>query len=186
MDDSAHPDLVLDEPEVDADRSKTLPLDDTDGDDICDDRDDPSISEADPGPRNEADNVQATVSAPTYSDPAASEQSESHCQPLTLTMPTMQSIVETHTSTNRGGDASSDQEQTEDPQARRVRTKRRIVLDGCICGEVVLEVDKESNLAMTCKVLGCETIWVSFSKSEYIWLTDTFMSVIVSSCMHEV
>jgi hypothetical protein len=74
-----------------------------------------------------------------------------------LSMPTTQTMEETFTTTSHSDASLNQEEQTKDSRVQCVQTKRCIVLEGCICGEVVSDTDKESNLAMTCKVLGCES-----------------------------
>jgi hypothetical protein len=76
------------------------------------------------------------------------------------------------------GDAASDQEVIAgDAWVQRVRRKRRVILEGCICGEVVLGEEKESGLVLSCKAPGCETVWVSLLISDLTYSVLTHFPV---------
>ena len=75
------------------------------------------------------------------------------CEPLSARL-----VV---TTTDATPAVTTDENPTEISRTGRIRKKRAIELNSCVCGVVVLQTDVESgDTVMNCRGPGCETVWV--------------------------
>ena len=164
---------------LNAESSEALPLDNTneevrnDGGDfpasgtgLSDDKSDVWHGDTPPASKTGLNDDEHDIPAYTPSSPMCLDSSlleQPSCLQQTPPLPPNTSSTDptTEISMAVSSKVPLEQELSEDSRAQHVR-KRHIVLKPCICGDIVSEEEKVSKLALSCKVQGCETIWVSF------------------------